>query len=781
MLLQWLRLEAARAGVPDLAPQRGIVFVRRPRDTPERVFEDGAFLPGGDLIWSWQGRETNLTAALHPAGPADVRAPEVSYDGRRVLFAMRRAEAEPFDLWELELGGEARQLTFGAPGVHALDPLYAPDPDDPAGEVLLFVSNRAGERCVSSPEGLLGEAEGGSARVLRDAQRSEVAGELVGRRLEVLRGTNAGEVRKVRRHGPGWIEVDRPFPEATDATTHYSIAATPRMAPCYDGYRMRLAPLGAERRTFEETLSRMTWSAGQARRPALRSSGGPILTFLRHGWQSGRPYFNGALFRMHTDGSDFHPHYGERSQIPILVDDRELPNGLEIRIGRSADSYWGGTLILSDHQFGPALEPDNPLDDLDHPFRDGAPSHALPEFFPGWIALEPDSTPRGVSPGGAWRDPFPLPDGSLLVAHAPGPVDLHDPEAAPDFDILRLVPEPAFQTPGRAPGRYRRETVAGGPQAELWPRPVRGRLKERITKKVRLKTDADLMGKPGRVRSFRGFPAGKPGLLQIYDLVGVEHLFEQFTPTGGRHLRAATCPICGQRHDPMDQVTKVRLVGLEPGEDRRFVIAEAELEPDGSFQALVPSRTSFEVQALNPQGMAVSALRRWLYLHPGEKHTLSVPRALYAQTCGGCHGSLSGRREDVLRRPDVITSASRTQAVWDPRRHARRTPTDYSEARRAATWREDVQPLIETRCAGCHDSAPLDLTGPGAYEALRGRVEHREGLAIRSPLLETLMGQELHAPGKARGAPHPAERPLDESELQLLVRWIDLRSPRGAR
>ena len=39
---------------------------------------------------------------------------------------------------------------------------------------------------------------------------------------------------------------------------------------------------------------------------------------------------------------------------------------------------------------------------------------------------------QGAPLDGLWRDPAPLPDGGLVVAHAPGPIDLDDPTAAPD-------------------------------------------------------------------------------------------------------------------------------------------------------------------------------------------------------------------------------------------------------------------------------------------------------------------------------------------------------------
>ena len=155
VLRRWLELESAemsrRVGVPLDGQSQGIVFVRRPRATPERFFEDGEFLPGADLIWQRGEEEINLTAALHPEGPADIRAPSVSYDARQVAFAMRRTAEEPFNIWELQLDSRrARQLTFSTePGVHFLDPLYVPDPDDKSGDdltrvCLVMTSNLAG-------------------------------------------------------------------------------------------------------------------------------------------------------------------------------------------------------------------------------------------------------------------------------------------------------------------------------------------------------------------------------------------------------------------------------------------------------------------------------------------------------------------------------------------------------------------------------------------------------------------------------------------------------------
>lgn len=805
VLETWLRLEAQELGGrtgAELGENRGLLFVRRPRSTPERFFEDTAFMPGGDLFLRAADGETNLTAALHPDGPADVRAPDVSYDATKVAFAMRREEAEPFNIWELDLASRAaRQLTYSTDrDVHFLEPLYVPDPDDDAGNdlsrvSLVIVSNLADEWSQSSPDGILGEAEGGTRSSIIDLQLRERPGTFDGRRVRVVRGTNAGEERRIATQEVGRLIVDRPFARASDSTTHYVIESAPRMAPKYDAYRMRLAGPGGEVEAFSDTLTRMTFSPSQTRRPVIRSSGEIMFTFLRTGWQSGRPFFNASLFRQHVDGSNFHTHNGNRSGVPIHADSRELPNGLEIRIGRDADSYWGGMLMLSDHQFGINIEPDNPTDDLDHPWAGGPPTSSQHRFVPGWLSLDPAATFRGVSPGGVYRDPRPLPDGSVLVAHAPGPVDLADPEADPNFDIVRLVPDPAFQSDdGFQAGRYRREVAVSGPAAELWPTPIVARPKESVAKQ--LKTEEGVFGPIQTVRSFAGYPDGTPAVIQVFDHFLLDAFFEQITPAGRRRLALPVNPATGEVTPELDRVEYVRIVGVRPqhegdsGPPQRFMIAEVPLEADGSFQAMTPSGVGFDLQSLNSRRMALRSPNRWLYAHPGEKHTLAIPRALFPQTCGGCHGALTGEPVDTFRQPDGVTSASLTEATWDLERLRKRRPVndapDGVVQLTTVDFDRDIRPILQARCVACHapdgTGATLNLTGERAFDALREHVEHREALSSRSYLVERLTGLELHSARTLSGdAPHPSARPLDEEELLTIVRWIDLGAMRRAR
>ncbi len=107
----------------------------------EHEYNDGAFTPGGalKLIDFAQGGAARTLLDV-PQGVA--RDPDVSFDGKTILFSMRRNLADSYHLYEIHADGSGlKQLTF-APDVDDFDPLYLPD------GAIVFSSTREPKYCM---------------------------------------------------------------------------------------------------------------------------------------------------------------------------------------------------------------------------------------------------------------------------------------------------------------------------------------------------------------------------------------------------------------------------------------------------------------------------------------------------------------------------------------------------------------------------------------------------------------------------------------------------------
>lgn len=134
--LAQLRNDALRAN--PLLTTHPLLFVVRSQYRPDHhntatffpaaahEYNDGAFTPGGALkVIDFANGGAVRTLLEVPQGV--VRDPEVYFDGRKVLFSMRKNAGDSYHLYEINADGSGlRQLTF-APDVDDLDPLYLPD------------------------------------------------------------------------------------------------------------------------------------------------------------------------------------------------------------------------------------------------------------------------------------------------------------------------------------------------------------------------------------------------------------------------------------------------------------------------------------------------------------------------------------------------------------------------------------------------------------------------------------------------------------------------------
>ncbi len=112
-----------------------ILFVTRPQYRRDHhntatLFQTGEINTGkfsGPGALKLLDVRTGEVTTLLEAPEGVIRDPEVRFDARRVVFAMRRNKADDYHIYELDVPArQLRQLTFGS-GVSDIDPLYLPD------------------------------------------------------------------------------------------------------------------------------------------------------------------------------------------------------------------------------------------------------------------------------------------------------------------------------------------------------------------------------------------------------------------------------------------------------------------------------------------------------------------------------------------------------------------------------------------------------------------------------------------------------------------------------
>jgi hypothetical protein len=706
-LTAWICAEReARAGAPCAAPGdapiTGFVFVRGPV-TAAGAFELDAFTPGSDLWLAHVADASlapaaldNLTAALHPGGPADVREPAVSRDGRHVVFAMRTAADEGHHLWTIDLETRAaRQLTRGngpLPGgglATDRDPTWGPD------GAVWFTSTRAGV-----------VADGG----------------------HVL-----------------------------------------------DAELYSLDPATGE-------LRRWTYTPHVERRPVFLDVGGEAggevaFTALRD-VAPGRARAHSFRFPP-SQRTEYHQHFGITPTATYFDDLRELPDGRYVTVVGElpAPGSLGGLAVI-DRNLGPEVNE-----------RAASQVPALEQYVPPMVPLSGD---------GGYRDPAPLPDGRILVAHQPAGLAPGAP-LTPRLELIELTE----RADGGGPDVAAVTVILDEPGVALTdPEPVS------VRGPLRAEPALATGGAPVATLRHQGVPM-------------IDALLRDLAPAGVKRPRADLVAIRLVEHVPLTPAQRRPIPAAETlfgvtgatttalgGHGPARVLAELPLAADGSFHCELPAGVAFRLQALDASGLAVGAAQdRWFYGLPGQVIAQGVSAATgtarYGALCAACHGDPDGvgGRAPEMEAPDALTGASLTLARFedqDPRRP--RAPAEVGAAtRREVDFRRDVQPLLDRRCGACHagdaPAAGLDLSGAPtthftrSYEHLlrpgdgsgggRAYVDDDDGRADRSFLIERLTGIERAAPRAlpAPGVPHPADLSagaLTEDEVRVLARWIDL-------
>ena len=106
-----------------------LLLVKRHAFQPTHIYTecfDGPYRPGGGLYTLSPVAPDGQLTRIFDAQGGICRDPEVSFDGRRILFSYRSGEDGFYHVYEMNVDGSGlRQLTDGP--FHDLDPFYLPD------------------------------------------------------------------------------------------------------------------------------------------------------------------------------------------------------------------------------------------------------------------------------------------------------------------------------------------------------------------------------------------------------------------------------------------------------------------------------------------------------------------------------------------------------------------------------------------------------------------------------------------------------------------------------
>lgn len=139
---------SAKAG--QVLAGKQILYIERAQYAPDHhntatLFQPGeinekSFEPGGAMrVFDVDTREVRTLIELKEGV---VRDPEVSYDGKKIVFSMRKSPQDSYHIYEINADGSGlRQLTC-ATGVSDIDPVYLP------GGEIIFTSTRQPKYCM---------------------------------------------------------------------------------------------------------------------------------------------------------------------------------------------------------------------------------------------------------------------------------------------------------------------------------------------------------------------------------------------------------------------------------------------------------------------------------------------------------------------------------------------------------------------------------------------------------------------------------------------------------
>lgn len=397
--------------------------------------------------------------------------------------------------------------------------------------------------------------------------------------------------------------------------------------PQSDLYRMRPDGSGVEQMTFltNSEISPQVMRDGRMSMTTEKVSTGPAGDFYQ---LAGR--------RINWDLTDYHPLLAQRAQSPYAdpddiavtrpsvgyaqaTDIRENYNADLLAIFSDAGARGGaGTLAIFNRSVGP--------------FELGRNDDG---FLASVVFPDPAATGRvGAPTQGAYRNPFGMPDGRILVSYTSYSGDLGTATSF-DWDIVAIHPQTGQRT-----------TLLGGAGAQVdgvlaIKRPP---IKPYANRRQLVFGGSADEGVTGAGRAIIHFPDA-PMLFTL--LTG--NLRRGRPVDAFRHARRMAFYV--ENPAPASMTSG-------PIYQNRTLVGTVALAADGSARVNVPAGAGVIVELQDGEGRPIIDLGEEHQNAPGEIISMGIVEGLFNAVCGSCHGSVSGSELDVSVTPDALTGAS---------------------------------------------------------------------------------------------------------------------------
>lgn len=400
-----------------------------------------------------------------------------------------------------------------------------------------------------------------------------------------------------------------------------------------------------------DRVRQLTFLLDQELSPSFMVDGRLIFSVEKRGPE----FYQIAGRRMNLDGGDYHPLFGQRPTVGFnqVTDIVELSDRNFAMIASQRGAARGaGTLAIVNRSLGIDQRSDRPEDYLQNPDAIGFPNE---DFYQHSMHLpDPGASGQLAATAGAYLHPSALPNGRVLVSHAPSATQLSS--IAGSFALAVLDPLSG-----------ERRQLLSDSEDLLWPVAVYARAPRRIFQSRidepngATRVDTDAGRRPYSHVTYLDLPLLSSLLFQntrsgrpLPDNLGAVEFWEQLPPEPGVVGFDSQSPfLTSDSFGPL--YVRRRALGS--------VTPDAE---DGSAHVRLPGGVPFNLAVrIQLAGDAEATLhhqREANQFYPGESARQSFPRELFDGVCGNCHGSVSGLENDIATNPDILTRASNVAA-----------------------------------------------------------------------------------------------------------------------